>query len=303
MADHALHELGQLADGQVLPAAHVEQAVGHARGGDALEREDDGLADVVDVEELAPRGAAAPERDGPVGPAFAGRAGLARLASVRLSPALRQTELGLVEAADQRRQHVRRGEVEVVAGAVQVRRHEREVVGAVLAVEAAAHLDAGDLGDRVRAVRLLQRAGEEVLLLERLRRLARVDAGAAEEDEAAHAVREGRLEEVRLDHEVVVDELPGLLPVGHDAADLGGGVDDHVGAVRVEERPHRRLVAQVDLAEVGDEGLGVAVARQGAPDRRAHEPGVAGEVDALAHGASLRHATTGWLGRRQCAGQ
>ena len=98
-------------------------------------------------------------------------------------------------------------------------------------------------------------------------------------------MREGGLDEVGLDEQVVVDELPGLLPVRHDAADLGRGVDDHVGALLVEERPHRRLVAQVELVELGDEGLGVAVARQGAPDRRADEPAVAGEVDRSAHGA------------------
>ena len=138
-------------------------------------------------------------------------------------------------------------EVEVVAGAVQVGGHEREIVGAVLAVEAAAQLDAGDLGDGVGAVGLLQRAREQVLLAQRLRGLARVDAGAAEEDEPLHAVAERLADDVELDEQVVLDELPGLLPVGEDAAHLGGGDDDDVGPLLVEEPARRGLVGEVEL--------------------------------------------------------
>ena len=56
-------------------------------------------------------------------------------------------------------------EVEVVAGAVEVGGHRGEVVRSVLAVVAPAHLDAGDLGQRIGAVGRLQRAGEEVLFV------------------------------------------------------------------------------------------------------------------------------------------
>ena len=153
-------------------------------------------------------------------------------------------------------------QVEVVAGAVQVGRHEREVVGAVLAVEAAAQLDAGDLGDGVGAVGLLQRAGEQVLLLERLRGLARVDAGAAEEDQPLDARGERLVDEVELDHQVLLDELARLLPVGQDAADLGGGDDDDLGLLLGEEALRGALVGEIELGDVADDQVLVAARRR-----------------------------------------
>ena len=163
MAHHALGELGQLADGLIDAGADVHEAVGQVGGRDVLEQEDHGRGQVVDVQQLAPRTAGAPQHDRRVRPA-------------RRAVGVGQAELGFVELADHGRQHVARAQVEVVAGAVEVGRHERQVVGAVLPVETAAQLDAGDLGDRVGAVGLFEGTGQQVLLFERLRRLARVDA-------------------------------------------------------------------------------------------------------------------------------
>jgi hypothetical protein len=58
-------------------------------------------------------------------------------------------ESGQVQLADHRRNDVAVLQVVVVAGAVEVGRHDAAVVGAVLAVVALAELDAGDLGDGV----------------------------------------------------------------------------------------------------------------------------------------------------------
>ena len=76
----------------------------------------------------------------------------------------RAGQLGFVRLADQGGQDVARLEVEIVAGAVEVRRHGGDEVAAVLAAEGLAELDAGDLGDRVPLVGRLQRAGEQALL-------------------------------------------------------------------------------------------------------------------------------------------
>src|SRR5450756_2351365 len=113
VAHDALDERGELTDREVLAAAHVEHAVGDVGGAHVLEAEDHGVADVVDVEELATRRAAAPQVNGPgrltpaglrAGPSPAPLGGAARLA--------------LVELADERRPHVTRLPVVVVAGAV-----------------------------------------------------------------------------------------------------------------------------------------------------------------------------------------
>ena len=83
--------------------------------------------------------------------------------------------------ADQRGQDVAVGEVVVVVGAVKVGGHDAHIAGAVLAVAAFAQLDAGDLGDGIGLVGLFQRAGEKVVLPDRLRAIARVDATGTEE--------------------------------------------------------------------------------------------------------------------------
>ena len=69
-----------------------------------------------------------------------------------------------METADQGGQDVAVLGVEVVAGPVKVGRHDRAVVGAMLAVVAFAELDAGDLGDGIGLVRRLQHAGQERVL-------------------------------------------------------------------------------------------------------------------------------------------
>ena len=152
------------------PVPTLTSPSGTPAGVHVLQSEDDGVAEVVDVQELPTRRSRTPERTG-------------RVAGLRL-----------VELAHHRGQHVAGREVEVVARPVQVRGHERQVVGAVFAVEAAAKLDAGDLGQRVGAIGLFERAGEEVLLLQRLRRELRVDARATEEEQSFHVGAECRID-------------------------------------------------------------------------------------------------------------
>ena len=156
-------------------------------------------------------------------------------------------DLRVVELADQRRQHVRAGEVEVVVRAVEVGRHRRDEVAAVLRPVGLAQLDAGDLRDGVGLVGRLERAGEQLLLGHRLRAVARIDAGAAEVQQLLHAVQVRRVHHGRVDHHVVVDELGRPRGVGQDAADGAGDEEDVLRAVRLEPVVHGRLVAQVEL--------------------------------------------------------
>ncbi len=234
VTDDALDDLGEFADGQILARADVDQAVGNVGRSRMLHEIDGGVGHVVDVEELPAGRSRAPELHGGVG-----RPGH--------SVFPRRTHLGFVELAQHRGQHVAGVQVEVVARPVQVGGHERQVVGAVFAIETAAHLDAGDLRQCVRAVGLFQRAGEEVLLLERLRGELGVDARAAQEQQSPHAVPEGGVDDVELDGQVVVDELVGLFAVGEDAADTGRGQDDQFGLLSGEERAGGRLVGEVEL--------------------------------------------------------
>ena len=106
VADRLGDELGELADRQVLARADVDRR----RRGIDLQHERQRVGAVVDMEKLATRRAAAPDRHR------------------RQAPAL-----GVVRLADQRRQHVTGVRIEVVAGAVKIARHRRNVVAADIA--------------------------------------------------------------------------------------------------------------------------------------------------------------------------
>lgn len=72
------------------------------------------------------------------------------------------------------------GEAIIVIGAIQIGRHDTYKVGAILAFAAFAKLDASDFTNGVGFVGLFERASKAVILLDRLRAFARVDAAGAE---------------------------------------------------------------------------------------------------------------------------
>jgi hypothetical protein len=93
----------------------------------------------------------------------------------------------------------------------------------------------------------LQRAREQGVFGDRLRRVLGIDAAAAEEEQLLHAEAVRALDEVILDREVVEQKVHGLGLVREDAADLRGR-DDHVGGSGlVEVSGDRRAVEQVEL--------------------------------------------------------
>ncbi len=79
-------------------------------------------------------------------------------------------------------------QVEVVVRSVEVGRHHRNEIGTVLNVEALAHLQARDLGNRIRLVGIFEWSGQQGILPHRLRRLFRVDAGAPQEKQLLHSM-------------------------------------------------------------------------------------------------------------------
>ena len=68
-------------------------------------------------------------------------------------------------------------------------------------------LDAGDFGDRLPLIRGLQLAREQRLLADRLLGKLRVDAAAAQKQQAPHAAEPGRFDHMVLDLEVVEQEI------------------------------------------------------------------------------------------------
>ena len=136
-------------------------------------------------------------------------------------------------------------EVKVIVGAVEVRRHDCDVVRAVLEVEALTHLEPRDLSDSVGLVGVLQRSREEGFFAEGLLGLSGIDAGAAEEEEILYAVAEALSDDVLLYLEVVVDEVSAVGVVRHDPPDVRCRKDYRLRALLIEERTHSDGIREV----------------------------------------------------------
>ncbi len=232
-------ELGELADRDLLARSEV-----HGLGAVvALRGEDEALDAVLDVEELPRRRAVAPEDD---------------------------LVLGLEHLPDERGNHVRGLEVEVVPRPVQVRRQEEDCVQPVLL----------SVGLRADEDRLLRNAVRRVRLL----RIAVPEIGPRENGMGANfgyaqtvptmtsferLVEACLLEHMRAHHEVRVPVAARVGAVRADAADLGREVEDELRrgvlehplrvlhgrqvVVGASSREHVVSVALEALDEVGPE--------------------------------------------------
>jgi len=244
-------QLRQLLDGDVLPHAHVDEVLSVPARIEVFEQEDESIREVVHEEELPARCSGPPK--------------------LHRGTALR---LGLGELADHGWQHVRRLQVEVVPGTVEVGGHGRDEVRAVLPVVGLRHQDAGDLRDGVGVVGGLEGPGEQVLFLHRLGSVLGIDAGAAEKQELLDAVPIGGVDDVRLDLKIDPDEVRRVRLVGVDAPHLRRG-QDHVGRLRLGEEALRgHGVRQVQRGDIPAQHVAVATLVESSHDRRAHEPRV-----------------------------
>ena len=170
-------------------------------------------------------------------------------------------------------------EVEVIVGAVEVRRHDCDVVRAVLEVEALTHLEPCDLSDSIGLVGVLQRSREEGFFAEGLLGLSGIDAGATEEEEVLYAVAEALSDDVLLYLEVVVDEVSAVGIVRHDPPDVCCCEDHRLRALLIEECTHRDGIREVQLTMGTADEVGVTTLLEVAPDSGAYEPSMPCDIN------------------------
>ena len=256
--------LCELADREVLAGTDIDVVVAVV----VLHQEQAGVREVVDVQELAPRRPGSPD-----------------------SSALRSGDPRLVELPHNGRQHVRARQVEVVPGPVKIGRHRRDEVAPVLAPICLAEPDTGNLGDGVGLVGRFEAAAQEILLANRLRTIARINARAPEVEQPLDAAAPARLDNRRVNHQVVVDELRRTRAVGQDSADRARDQKDVLGLVRPEPVVHGRLVAQIELLSGHAEDIRESGGLEAADDRRANQSTMPGDVDGRAfRDDTCRHA-------------
>ena len=170
-------------------------------------------------------------------------------------------------------------QMEVVVGTIQVGGHNGNVVGAVLQVVALAHLQAGNLGNGILLVRVLQRAGEEAVLLHRLGSVLGIDACGTQEEEFLDTMGVGLGDDVALDLHVHHDEVGTVEHVGHDAAHKGCRQHHCIGLFLIEEGLDSVLVGQVQLLMASANEIRVAPLLEVVPYGRTYKAIVACYVD------------------------
>jgi hypothetical protein len=148
-ADDLGHCPRQLGDRHVVTGADVHRRLGRV----VFHQEHRGVGKIVDIEELAAWRAGAPKFD-----------------------RRRARQFGAMQLDHERADDVALFEVIIVAGTIEIARHRGDEIGAVLAAIGLRHFQAGDLGDGVPLVGRLERAGEQRIFDDGLRRQPGIDA-------------------------------------------------------------------------------------------------------------------------------
>src|SRR6185503_4690225 len=145
----------------------------------------------------------------------------------------------------------------------------------------------GDLGNGVRLVRRLERAGQKLFLRHRLGTIARIDTGTPQIQQFLRLVQMSGVYDSRVDQHVVVDEFRRPVGIREDAAHSSSNEINVVGTVRAEPVVDGGLVAEIQLCARGGQDVLDALRLQAAQNGRTDQPAVAGDENAGRHALSL----------------
>src|SRR5262249_25993227 len=132
----------------------------------------------------------------------------------------------------------------------------------------------------------LKLAGEQVFLLDRLRRMAWVNARRPEELEFFYAIAVSGMDDVGLDGQVLVEKIGRKGAVGEHASDFRGCHEHVFRSVPGEECVDGLAVAQVQLGVAFQDEVLVIASLEIPMNSRANQPPMAGDEDT----ACLVHA-------------
>ena len=252
ISNHFGHQFRQFLDGQFLAGAGVDGFI----AGIVVHQEDAEIGKVIHIQELTQRAAIAP----------AGHAGKILL-------------LGLVEPANQRRDHMAVGGMVIIIGTVQVGGHHADIVGTVLPVQVFAILQAADLRQGIRFVGLFQGACQQAVFLHGLRRHTRVNAAGTQEFQLLAAILPGGMDDVHFQGHVVVHEIGQRFLIGHNAAHLGRSQKHIFRLFFGKELLHGLLAAEVQFLVGAGDDIVVALPLKFPHNGTAHHAAMAGHIN------------------------
>ena len=184
-----------------------------------------------------------------------------------------------MELPDEGRKDMTGLQVEVVAGAIQVGRHDRDESFAVLGPVGLAHLDARDLCHRIGFVGGFEMTAKQLTLPHGLVRELRIDTRTPQEEELFDLVPMGGVDTVQLDGQVIAHEIRGISGVRHDAPHLGRRKENDLGAFRLEKAVHGPGITEVQLVAIPNDEASEPLGREAPDNRRSHQPLVSGHED------------------------
>jgi len=107
-----------------------------------------------------------------------------------------------------------------------------------LKTEGFAQLDPRNFGNCVPLIGGLQRTRQQRIFVHRLWRLPRIDAGRTKEKQLFDVILMRGLNDVRLDHQIVIDEFGRSRVVGVDAAHCRRRENTYSGRLSATQRSH-----------------------------------------------------------------
>src|SRR6202030_2069075 len=93
----------------------------------------------------------------------------------------------------------------------------------------------------------LERSGQQRFLLDRLRREFRINARRSKKDQPLDIGQMRGLDDIRLNREIIEQEIGRIRVVGKDSANLGGGEDDNIWLGPGHPLPAGLLLAQIEI--------------------------------------------------------
>ena len=166
----------------------------------------------------------------------------------------------------------------VVIGPIQVRRHHRDEIRSVLLVQELAVLQAGNLGQGIGLVSLLQRSGQEAGFGHRLRRESRIDTRGSQELQLLATVLPRRMDYIHLQNHVLVHEIRQRALVRDDAANFSRCKEHILRLLCLKERLHIGLARQIQFLMCPQHQILIPLPPQLPHNGRSHHPTMACDV-------------------------
>src|SRR5205814_8216642 len=157
--------------------------------------------------------------------------------------------------------------------------HRGNKIRAVLAVVSLAEFNAGNLGDRVSFVRRLKESAQQRALGNRLRRVLRINAGAAKEQQLANAVFVRGPNDVVLALEILDEEFDRQIVVRLDPTNFRGREHGQGRFLRRKETVDGLTVTQIQVRAIPGDEIGEIALFELSNERAANEATMARDED------------------------